>query len=151
VNAFVALIATETDGVSAGLACSDTYGALTLNVGLAELTGETVKLTVNIRYPITVDFLKMIPAFHEKAQQFGITVSVTSDMERCIGDPVRASATLYGAYTRETGDTEHNPVYHRGVTNSRGILKTWLHSVPFFRERMHECICPMNDCGSKTC
>lgn len=59
------------DGKDFGIAAEDESGALTLNLGLIDVTAEKIDLTFDIRYPITQDGEEIIKVLKEKMAKFG--------------------------------------------------------------------------------
>ena len=78
VRFYNACIADETDGKSLGLAYCDASGQLTLNAGTLRVTPAKAALCVDIRYPISMDFMAMLPAIEKIASDYGITVECSS-------------------------------------------------------------------------
>ena len=67
-------IGMETRGESLGIALSDEIsGDLTLNLGLAELEDGVLRVTINIRYPVTRKFEEFYPALVAKMAEGGFS------------------------------------------------------------------------------
>lgn len=69
----------ETNGRSLGLKMSDSVsGALTANLSVVHIEGETAKAQFDIRYPVTVSGETIIEQFEKAAESSGLTVKVLS-------------------------------------------------------------------------
>lgn len=70
----------DTRGKEIGVACSDERsGELTLNVGLIESEGGRTSVSIDIRYPATLDSAPIIGRITEAAEEYGVTVEVLND------------------------------------------------------------------------
>lgn len=66
----------ETNGKTLGISCSDDEsGELTLNLGMVSYENQTISLTVDIRYPVTINPNFIETTMLEKASKFGVEVS----------------------------------------------------------------------------
>src|SRR5450756_1995157 len=77
VDFFIRKIGYETDGTSAGVAYTDgPSGALTLNAGIIVLDGVHAELTVDIRYPVTMDSENLLSRLRASADPYGVTLTI---------------------------------------------------------------------------
>lgn len=96
----------DTTGGTLGIAgADDVAGPLTSNLGVAELDGETLTLTFNVRYPVTWDAdmlkAKMQPVLDET--KFDLqNITDQPPLHVPVDDPL--VETLLTVYRRETGD-----------------------------------------------
>ena len=68
----------ETDGTSLGIACSDKIsGALTVNLGMIDISENNAKAYLDIRYPVTADCDEIITKISERAAYDGLVTKVT--------------------------------------------------------------------------
>ncbi len=64
------------DGSGLGISSWDTEsGALTLNLGVIEVRGDEVVMTVDIRYPVTKSYDDMLTMLEANCKQYGVTVT----------------------------------------------------------------------------
>ena len=109
VHFLAAHIGMETRGESLGIALSDEIsGDLTLNLGIAALEDDVLRVTINIRYPVTRKFEEFYPALVAKMAEGGFSevalshknalyMPPESDLIRCLskvyeeqmGEPAR--------------------------------------------------------------
>ncbi|MFA0815110.1 MAG: dipeptidase PepV [Anaerofustis sp.] len=121
-NGYRDLIGTETDGASCGAKCSDEYGALTLNIGLISLKDNEAQATMDIRYPITVEFEPIAQRMKQNFEQKELHLSDIKIGKPLFVDPESDLVrTLYSAYTEVTGDAEHKPVTIGGGTYAKSF------------------------------
>ena len=67
-------IGTETDGASMGVAmCDKLSGALTLNLGMVNVSGGVADAVIDIRFPVTADGSQITAALAAKAASFGVS------------------------------------------------------------------------------
>ncbi len=121
VNAYNALFGTETTGEKAGIACADEYGALTLNAG-AITTGDdnTVRLMIDIRYPITADFTPYAKILHDKMAAYGAAERFFMSEKPLFIPPESPLVTqLMDAYRTVTQDCDSAPIAIGGATYAR--------------------------------
>ena len=111
------------DPTGAGLgiqARDDVAGALTNNLGVFALTEETVRITYNIRYPVTWTVDHLLDRCKPILESAGWTLAHHEDSPPLYvpldEEPVR---TLLRVYREETGDTESMPGTMGGGTYAR--------------------------------
>ena len=122
VDFFNRKIGYETDGTSAGVAFSDEpSGALTLNAGIIVLDGIHAELTVDIRYPVTMDRENLLSRLRASADPYGVTLTVLHAQHPLHVDPSSPMIqTLTGIYRDVTGRNEP-PVAIGGGTYARSM------------------------------
>ena len=77
---FADKICCDLDGKEIGAACADELsGPMTLNVGLIESAAGETSLSIDIRYPATLDSQPIISAITDQAAESGVRVEVTGD------------------------------------------------------------------------
>jgi succinyl-diaminopimelate desuccinylase len=110
-------------GEEIGCACADeTSGELLFNVGKVDLDPEAGKLTINIRYPVTMEgediYRRMMPLLDQHG--FGV---IKLDHQKPIyipeDDPL--IQTLMSVYQKYTGDLESRPMVIGGGTYARSM------------------------------
>ncbi len=111
VNAYNALFGTETTGQKAGIACSDKYGALTLNAGVVTTEGDgTARVTIDIRYPVTADFEPYAEILRRKMTACGAREVFVMAEKPLLIDPESPLVTqLMDAYRKSHGDYATKP------------------------------------------
>jgi len=96
----------ETDGKSFGLAMEDEpSGNLTFNVGILNTTAEQIKLTLNIRYPVTHTSDEVIGIFNQTIEGTGFRMGESMRDSKPLYYPIDTPLikTLTEVYARETG------------------------------------------------
>lgn len=132
INAFNRLIGTDHSGESCNIKCSDIYGELTLNVGLISLKENLISATLDIRYPITVEFETYAQSFQQQCNQAGLEFLVESNKTPLFVDPDSPLVkTLYSSYSEITGDFENKPFTIGGGTYSRAFENVVAFGVEF--------------------
>ena len=77
---FAKKICCDTNGKEIGIACSDELsGRLTLNVGLIESKDGKTTVSIDIRYPATLDSGGLISAMTQAAEASGVTLEILND------------------------------------------------------------------------
>lgn len=75
IDFFNRYVGEETDGKSFGIALTDTEsGKLTFNVGRVMMDGSSIKLALNIRYPLTCKLEDLMDPFNRRIKGSGIRV-----------------------------------------------------------------------------
>lgn len=94
------------NGEGLGIACQDHIsGALTLNLGTIDFSGDKVKLEVDIRYPLCTDEKRITGAFEENLAGTGFTLTKLREVpphHMPLESPL--VKTLLAVYREETGD-----------------------------------------------
>jgi succinyl-diaminopimelate desuccinylase len=113
----------EFDGSSLGVSCSDIdSGDLTLNIGKIASENNTLKISIDIRYPVTVDFNFILNQLKLSTTEYGINVDFVSNNK-----PLHVSkdsflvTTLMDCYKDITGDIDAIPLATGGGTYARAV------------------------------
>lgn len=115
------LDAAEIAGRKLGLdGCDEVSGELTSNLGVMETKDGKVYLTINIRYPVTLDFKEKMQESAPTIERLGWSVAQYTDSPPLYvpldKEPVK---TLLEVYREETGDFESKPITMGGGTYAR--------------------------------
>lgn len=118
-------IGTATDGSGLNGACSDEYGALTLNNGVISMKDGVVTGSIDIRFPVTMTGRQVIKQMDGRLENEDGAVKLETDAEPLFF-PVDSPlvACLSSAYEEVTGDHEHKPMVIGGGTYAKGIDNT---------------------------
>ncbi|MCI8387200.1 MAG: M20 family metallopeptidase [Clostridiales bacterium] len=94
------------DGSLIGCALSDSEsGALTLNVGVIEVIGDEVVVTVDIRYPVTYKGSDILDIIRRETTPYGVEIELDEDKAPIYKDKDSAFIrALMDVYREETGD-----------------------------------------------
>ncbi len=111
----------EIDGTNMGCGLSDEpSGKLILNVGKVELEGEALILTLNVRFPVTLNedivYDSIMPVVN-KYNMGIIKIKVQDPIYMPADDPM--IKTLMDIYIEHTGDKESKPIVIGGGTYAR--------------------------------
>ncbi len=112
----------ETTGASLGVAhTDDVAGPLTSNLGILETTADNkIRVTFNIRYPVTWTLEELLEANRAVREKTGWTIAHTRNQPPLYvpldQEPV---STLLRVYQEETGDMESKPRTMGGGTYAR--------------------------------
>lgn len=143
---FAAKVCNETKGSDLGIACSDELsGELTFNVGLIESQGGNTSVSIDIRYPATLDSKPIISKATEEAAKYGVQVEVMS-----YNPPVYLPAehplikALGECYTAITGKPMI-PVSMGGGTYARAVRGRGVAFGPVFSDAKKPCNLHMSD------
>lgn len=116
-------IGLEYDGKHLGCQCSDEdSGALTVNIGIAEMKDGIFRCCVNLRYPVTYTQEKIAQKIKAVAVQENLRIKWGVCM-----DPVyfekdsKLVKTLMAVYRECTGDQDAEPIALGGATYARAI------------------------------
>lgn len=101
------LLKMETDGRTLGLSCKDEIsGALTLNLGIAEVSPRQARLVFDVRYPVTLNGDEIILKLKQIAQKLEADFSVKQHKLPLYVEPNREFIqTIQRVYQEVTGDT----------------------------------------------
>ncbi|MGI6737473.1 MAG: Sapep family Mn(2+)-dependent dipeptidase [Anaerovoracaceae bacterium] len=116
-------IGEETDGSSLGCGFSDARsGGTVVNVGGIDLDPESVRLTVNVRYPITCTAEDVYAGMAEVCDRYNLGIIKGKD-EAPIYLPAEDPllTTLMDVYREHTGDTASRPQIIGGGTYARAF------------------------------
>ncbi len=105
-----------------GCACADSAsGKLSLNLGVAQIRGEDVVLTIDIRYPVTCDFTPIKATINKKCAEFGVRAVLLENKAPVYFDKNGPLiSTLSKIYKEYTGDNTE-PYVMGGGTYSRAM------------------------------
>lgn len=100
-------------------------GRLVLNVGMIELDKNDVKVTVNIRYPVTMDDETVYNGIMEVLNQYNIGI-IKGKHQPPIYIPKDSPIieTLMEVYEKHTGDSVSQPLVIGGGTYARAVRNT---------------------------
>lgn len=95
------------DGSLIGCALSDEQsGALTLNVGVIEVEAESVAVTIDIRYPVTMKGEDIAEIIRRECEPYGVEAALESDSAPVYMDKNgRVISSLTEVYRSVTGDS----------------------------------------------
>ncbi len=129
-------------GENMGCAFADEpSGKLVFNVGMIDWDKKTVKLTINIRYPVTMDDEAVYSGIMGVLDQYGLGI-VKGKHEKPIYMPEDAPLinTLMEIYRRHTGDMQSKPLVIGGGTYARAVENTVAFGAKFpeDEDRMHQ-------------
>ena len=146
VNDFIAFynahLGMETDGTSLGCSFEDEpSGKLVLNVGVAAVDQKTATLTVNIRYPVTMDGQQIYDAMRPVLNKYDIGVVKIKEQQpiyKQADDPM--IRTMMDIYQAHTGDKESQPLVIGGGTYSRAFdnVVAFGACFPWTNDKMHQ-------------
>jgi len=110
------------DGSRIGCGYSDeASGALTLNVGVAEVRGDDVVLTIDIRYPVTFAVETVVESVKRECAAYGVEGGQIEHKAPVYSDKNGALITALSSVYREiTGDTAE-PIVMGGGTYARAM------------------------------
>lgn len=95
-------------------------GQLTLNVGLVEYHKEAVTLTINVRYPVTIDGEQVYAGIMPLVNQYDMGIIKEKAQEPIYMDPDSPMIkTLMEVYQENTGDYASKPLVIGGGTYAR--------------------------------
>lgn len=109
------------DSIGCGLA-DEPSGKLVFNVGMVEMDEEAVRLTVNVRYPVTLSGERVYDAMRPRLDEYDLGVVKLKHQEPIYMEPdSEMLQTLMAAYRRHTGDTESKPIIMGGGSYARAM------------------------------
>lgn len=115
------LIGWELDGSKLGLAYEDETGITTVNAGLLSIDADQALLTINIRYPVTMDVEEAQRKLEQAAAPYGVKVTWPGIMEPLIyPKDSHLISTMMDAYRELTG-TDAQPLAIGGGTYARAL------------------------------
>lgn len=113
----------ELNGKSLGCGFADEpSGELILNVGMAEIDSKTASLTINVRYPVTMDFESVYDGIMPAISEYDIGAVKGKHQEPIYipeDDPM--IVTLMDVYKKHTEDTGSKPLVIGGGTYARAM------------------------------
>lgn len=122
VNNYNDLIGKGYLGENSGLKMEDEYGPLTFNTGVMEAKDGELKLTIDIRYPLTEDFEKVFNILKKSFSETGYEFEVIEHKAPLYVEPDSPLVkTLQSAYEEVTGDSKNKPYTLGGGTYARAF------------------------------
>ena len=122
VDGYTKLIGVETNGASFDVEASDKYGALTLNVGVVSYANQTISVTIDIRYPVTMHYQELIDRMINQVKSTDLELLEVNGSKPLFYEPEgELIQSLLKAYQKVTGDMESQPLVIGGGTYSQGI------------------------------
>lgn len=111
------------NGQSIGCGFSDEVsGKLIFNVGLADVNTEVAGLTINIRYPVTLNEDAVYAGMMEHLDKYNIgLVKLNHQPPIYVPEDDPLIETLMGVYRKHTGDSESKPIVIGGGTYARAM------------------------------
>ncbi len=132
----------ETDGESIGLGFSDEpSGKLVWNVGMIDLNGKGVTLTINVRYPVTLDDEKVYDALVPVMNQYNLgIIKGKHQLPIYLPRDSELISTMMEVYRKHTGDKDSQPLVIGGGTYARAMenVVAFGPSLPGDREVAHQ-------------
>ena len=112
-----------TDGSGIGCGFSDDEsGKLVLNVGVVEMTPEAMRLTVNVRYPLSISEEQVYQAIMPALNKYNMgLVMRTSKPRLWFGKEDPLVKTFMDCYRRHTGDMQTEPSIMNGASYARAF------------------------------
>jgi succinyl-diaminopimelate desuccinylase len=92
------------DGAGMGVACSDVSGALTLNLGIVDVSGDKCEAILDIRYPVTMKGADIASAIAASAEKYGVRAETMGEtVPLNISEDSELIRRLKSAYRNATG------------------------------------------------
>jgi succinyl-diaminopimelate desuccinylase len=113
----------ETNGESMGVNFKDEdSGELTLNIGMISLENNSLEISVDIRYPVTIEKDAVLEGLEKNASEFGMEMEIVGGKAPLyIPRDHFLVKTLMDVYKDVTGDIEAEPIAIGGGTYARAI------------------------------
>lgn len=119
-------LAFDTDGSGLRIACSDSSGSLTCNLGTMKLKEGTLSLGMNIRYPVTKPVDELENSLERAAKEAGCECKILMNNPHFYVDPKSPLVQrLVDIYQDMTGDTKSEPIAHGSGSYAR-ILENFI-------------------------
>lgn len=100
-------------------------GKLILNVGMADIDRKTAKITINVRYPVTMDDKAVYDGIDGVTERYDIGIVKGSHKEPIyMAEDSSLIGTLMDVYRKYTGDESCRPIVIGGGTYARAIENT---------------------------
>ncbi len=100
-------------------------GKLVFNVGMIELDKKTAKLTINVRYPVTMDDEQVYSGIMTVLDKYDIgIVKGKHEAPIYVAEDEPLVQTLMDIYRKHTGDMESKPLVIGGGTYARAVENT---------------------------
>lgn len=125
----------ELDGSTLGICQADEVsGPLTVNLGVAEITGGVCRAVLDIRYPVTADGGKIFEKIQAAAKRYGVKVQLLAEQKPLfVPENTPLISMLKGAYQAVTGE-EANLYGTGGGTYARSLQNRGVAFGPVFPE-----------------
>ena len=114
-------IGMETKGESFGIYCKDETGELSFNVGTIDMNNNCIRITLNIRYPVTFELEHIMESFHHRIE--GSCIGIENfKHKKPLYFPKHSSLveTLIKVYKEQTG-IEAEPLSIGGGTYAKSM------------------------------
>ena len=113
-------IGMDYDGKKLGVGFDDAYNDLVLNLGMIDIDQTKGKVTINIRYPITLKEQKVKLSLENTLRGTGVSLNNWRCAQPLFFEPSHPLVkTLMSVYQEKTGDTEAKPITIGGGTYAR--------------------------------
>ena len=110
------------DGKHLGVGFDDAYNDLVLNLGMIDMDQNKGKVTINIRYPITIKEQKVKLGLENTLRGTGVTINNWRCAPPLFFEPTHPLVkTLMSVYRDKTGDSEAKPITIGGGTYARSM------------------------------
>lgn len=99
-------IGTGTDGELLGINCADKQsGKLTINVGVLDINKSTATVRIDVRYPVTADYVEIVDKIKRSAKNFNLEFRIDSHMPPLnVSENSGIISILQTAYREITGE-----------------------------------------------
>ncbi|MBE6038320.1 MAG: dipeptidase PepV [Anaerofustis stercorihominis] len=122
VKGYVQCVGLGYDGEKMGAKCEDEYGVLTMNIGIISVKDGKATATIDIRYPITVDFAPYVENIRKSFEDAGCEIDIKRVGASLFVDPnSEFIKVLHKSYVEVTGDTVNQPYTIGGGTYSKAF------------------------------
>ena len=113
-------------GENMGCALEDEpSGKLVFNVGMTEVDKKTAKLTINVRYPVTLNDEAVYQGVMSVLDQYGLGIVKGKHQEPIyFSEDEPLITTLMDIYRKHSGDNESKPLVIGGGTYARAVKNT---------------------------
>jgi succinyl-diaminopimelate desuccinylase len=121
VDFYLETIGSSWRGEGFGIAAADESGPLTLNAGMLDLSDERARLTLDIRYPVSLDSASILSAIKRRIEPHGAVLSVLrGSPPLCEPKSSPLVQTLLDVYNSLTG-SDASPLAIGGGTYARSM------------------------------
>jgi succinyl-diaminopimelate desuccinylase len=127
------LIACDSKGEGLGVFCQDHTGALTNNVGMLDLDGNSLEVKLNLRSPVTMSVEDLCARLFAAAESASMSFELVGYNPHYYTDPDDPNLLLLvNLYRKVTGDEDSKPKAHGGGSYAR-ILEGFIPFGPSFQ------------------
>ncbi|MGX6961245.1 M20 family metallopeptidase [Vagococcus xieshaowenii] len=115
------VIKSDANGISAiGEVKDEPSGLMTMNVAKVTLSPDETKISVDIRYPVTLEKEELVSKLKELASKFDLSYEEYDYLAPLyVPEDSELVSTLLSAYRDVTGDTKSQPIASGGATYAR--------------------------------